>query len=375
MAASVLHDWKIGYMKIYFTFLLVLFLGLAGCRKEDTQDNNTVTKTAKKAPDWKADHAKLAELLRQFEEPSQKFNVPSGKVTKVTGKKGTVISINPDNLMTENGQPLGKEIEVELKELTDTEALLRANASTTSDGRLLVSGGAYYINLTSDGQKLKLKPGRTLSVQFPKLSTKEMSLFYGTRDSLGRMNWKPTAEKFKSISKPRSIEKEQDEISTDYDDIMSYIEGGQNKPLSKEDKRAIAEEAKFEAFSKKLYATAELQQLGWINCDRFYDAENKTSLEYAFDGKDTIVDARVFLVFRDINSAMEDVYFVFRNTRYNSRFENIPIGAKTRLIAITLKNGKAYTYKSDLTIEPNQTLTLPLKETDTKDVATLFSLK
>jgi hypothetical protein len=73
----------------------------------------------------KADISKLNDVLKKYEEPSQIFKVAANKPTVVTGQKGTKISINPTDLITESGNPLGQIIEVELKELTDQGQLSR----------------------------------------------------------------------------------------------------------------------------------------------------------------------------------------------------------------------------------------------------------
>jgi hypothetical protein len=174
--------------------LIIAIFGLTSC------DNKQTTSESKKSADARTELEKINSAYKQYEGPSQIFKVSADKATQINGKQGTIISINADDLMTENGQPLGKSIEVELKELTNQEQLLRANAQTTSNGQLLVSGGAYYVNMTSDGQQLKLKEGKTLSVEFPKLSNSEMSLFYGQRDSLGQLNWQQAEQKFESRS-------------------------------------------------------------------------------------------------------------------------------------------------------------------------------
>ena len=171
--------------KLIRLFLIATF-ALAGCNNQDPKtekaDNN------QQQVDPKQEFDKLNKSMQKFDESTQTFKEPANKLINVKGKQGTIIYINPADLETESGQPIGKEVTVELKELTNQQQLLRANAQTVSDGQLLVSGGAYFINVTSDGKKVKLKEGKTYSVQFSKLSTDEMSLYYGQRDSSDKTN-------------------------------------------------------------------------------------------------------------------------------------------------------------------------------------------
>ncbi|HRO74988.1 MAG TPA: hypothetical protein PLP27_02435 [Crocinitomicaceae bacterium] len=358
-------------MKKILGFFVMATLGLASCRNNVATSDDLNETSNEVAFDVKAEVAKMNEALKQYDEPSQFFKVSANKPAKVKGKQGTIISVNPANLETENGKPLGKNIDVELKELTNQQQLLRANAQTVSNGQLLVSGGAYFINMTSDGNQLKLKSGKTLSVEFPKITSEEMYLFYGKRDSLGQMNWGKVDQKFENKpeqvvtnapveSKPPRLTLEVNDV----DAVFDYVDEGNEKPLSKADKKKIENQKKAE---EKVYQAIELQQFGWINCDRFYNVPNKTNLYYTFN--DSIGIANVYLVFKDINSIMNNCYY---SSFEKKSFNDIPIDAKTQLIAVAVKNGKTYTYKSDLTIKANEKIQINLKETTAEDVAKLF---
>ena len=43
---------------------------------------------------------------------------------------------------------------------------LSSKIEVESNGKLLVSGGAYFINMTSDGKQLRLKTGKKLGLAF-----------------------------------------------------------------------------------------------------------------------------------------------------------------------------------------------------------------
>src|ERR1035438_1809197 len=139
-------------LKALFIFI---FIAIISC---NNQENKTKGDEIKSQDDPKKEIANLNEFLTKFDEPSQVFKASTDKPIKVTGKQGTIIHINPSYLELENGKPPGKEVEIELKELTNAQQLLRANAQTVSDGNFIISGGAYYINVTSEGQNVKLKP-------------------------------------------------------------------------------------------------------------------------------------------------------------------------------------------------------------------------
>ncbi|MBK6836760.1 MAG: hypothetical protein IPG89_21875 [Bacteroidetes bacterium] len=179
-------------MNRIITFLTIATLLLASCNQKTNID-------------FKTEIEKLNDLLQKYEEPSQFYSISTDSIIRVIGEKGTVININPSDLITENGKQISDSIEVELKELTDQNEMFRTNTQTVSNGKLLVSGGAYFINIKSKGQKVKLKPERKLKVEFPKVDENEMTLFYGQRDSLGQLAWDSVPKKFEKKPKLVSV--------------------------------------------------------------------------------------------------------------------------------------------------------------------------
>ena len=349
-------------------FISVCFI-ICSCNNPKTTKGNA---DQNNSTNYKADIAKLNDALKKYEEPSQVIRVSTDKTSVVTGRKGTKISINPNDLVTESGKPLGQTIEVELKELTNQSQLLRTNAQTISDGKLLVSGGAYFIGMTSNGEQLKLKDGKTLNVQFPKLSDKEMALFYGQRDDLGQINWQKATETFKTTQPPATTKPAADTIKTkrksEIESILDYVDGT-DTTTTPEDREKYAKWQRETKIAQKLYDQVGLNKLGWINCDRFLEVEDKTELYVDFNSKDSIQSANVYLVFKDINSVIQAYFYSDKSLQ----FDNLPVGYKTRLIAYTIKNEKVFAYSNDLTISKGQKLTLDLKEITEQDFKKIIS--
>lgn len=356
------------------TLLISVCFILHGCNNPKTTENNT---NPNNSVNEKADIAKLNDALKKYEEPSQITKVSADKSSVVTGRKGTKISINPNDLVTESGKPLGQIIEVELKELTNQGQLVSSNAQTVCDGKILVSGGAYFIGMTSNGEQLKLKDGKTLSVQFPKLSGKEMALFYGQRNELGQMNWQKATESFQIAQVPANAQPAADttkgvasdytERKSDIEAIMDYVDSGYNP--TPEEKAKNIQQRKNYVVSQKVYDAIGIDKLGWINCDRFLEIEDKTELYASFNPQDSIKNANIYLVFKDINSVIQAYYYSDKSPQ----FENMPVGYKARLIAYTVKDEKVFAYSTDLTISRGQKLILNLKEINDRDFKKLIS--
>ncbi len=133
-----------------------------------------------------------------------KFTVSPTKISVINGKKGLRVTVNPASLETMDGAALNGKINVSLVELTSSDELFKANAATISDGRLLTSGGSYFIGMECGGQPVRIRQGKSLAVNFKKLTEDEMELFYGERDGQNNMNWKkagqPLRESFEEIS-------------------------------------------------------------------------------------------------------------------------------------------------------------------------------
>jgi hypothetical protein len=356
--------------------LLILFtLAAIGCNNHEPNSENKTTAdsaAAKPAVNAAEEFAKLDDLLKKFEEQPQHFSVASGKPSQVKGKKGTVLNIDPSVLETEDGKPLGKNIEVELKELSTRSDFLKSNVQTTCDGRLLVSGGAYYINMTSDGSKLKIKDGKTLKVQFPMLTDKKMSLFYGQRDSVGEMNWKETGQEFikKTIAeKDGNLDTMYNRLRPVLDTAIVFNEMGfrnqkviyqKNGSLIVGDTMSMTQkERKDYRLAKKLYDKMydelNVSSLGWINCDRFFN-EKPTDLIVKLSEQDSVQVVKAFLIFKDINSVISKICIQKGN------FPGVPIGYKTRLITYGLKDGKMYADASDVLIEKDKVVTPSLRQ-------------
>lgn len=119
----------------------------------------------------------------------QIFNVLPKKISVLKGNKGLKVTVNPAALIHDDGSAIEGNIKVTMIELTSSEDLFKSNAASVSNGRLLMSGGSYYLSMENKGRQIKIKEGHSLTVSFPKLKDNEMELFYGNRNSEGNMNW------------------------------------------------------------------------------------------------------------------------------------------------------------------------------------------
>lgn len=345
-------------MKKLIGIFTTLLLAMTSCSHQEPTSENDSNEQLKVDP--KQEFAKLNTFMQKFEEPSQVFKLPSDKIIKVTGKQGTIIRIDPADLEMENGQPIGKHIKIELKELSNRQQLLRANAQTISDGQLLISGGAFFINASSGGQKIKLKKGKTYSAEFPKLSDDEMQLYYGHQDSSGSMNWKQTDKKFADKKEPikKSLYSEMVLTKSKSKDTI-------RTELKKSSKAEVEKMKKEAAMDNKLYQAIDLDQFGWINCDRFFDPNApRTNLQFAIENNaDEVNFAKVYLIFNNVKSVVQSNYFVEGNTIEKKDFTNVPVGSSVRIFAVSYYHEKIFALLTEpMKVTQNQNEKLLLKE-------------
>jgi hypothetical protein len=173
--------------------VMALFAAVTGCRdKKAAEQKTTVATMASNPKELALAHLQqLENLLLPQDIPLQYFTAAAGQTATFVGKKGLKVTVNPGHLCFADGSPVTGEVRLLLKEATTAFDMMLANAPTVSNGRLLESGGSYYIGLTSNGTELRLKEGKALQIEVPRITKKGMQLFYGQKDEAGFINWTP----------------------------------------------------------------------------------------------------------------------------------------------------------------------------------------
>jgi len=353
--------------KIIFTLCIVLQLSCTKKEETKVEKTNVINTEQTIADNVENDKQSLSDLLSKFEDESQFFDISNLKTSKITGKKGTIIHLVPNNLELENGSAITSNLKVELKELTNQKDLLRNNAQTMSNDKLLISGGSYYIDITSNGNKVNLKKGKNLEVEFPKITNRNMELFYGKRDSLNQMNWETANKKFIS-KKSKFIEAApisedllgDSENSIDYNNIIIDTRSGNEKTTSKNiiDSR------------KKIYESINLKKLGWINCDAFYKLEVK-NFNILYQNKNELSFVKTFIIFNNMNSLM--TFYSDRKDNLRTK-TNLPLNQKVKIISFSFKDDKFYAAEKEFTVSKDNPIQLSLKEVSEKDIEKLFKI-
>ena len=142
------------------------------------------------------------EVLETIEKRNeQKFELKNG-INEIKAKDGTTINVNANELTMPDGSSAKDKIELLLKEAISPADIVSSNLSTTSNGKILQTGGMLYVEVSSGGKKMKLKNGAKMKVSIPaKKLEPGMQLFVGEKTASGKINWRPTGQ----TSQPKKL--------------------------------------------------------------------------------------------------------------------------------------------------------------------------
>jgi hypothetical protein len=118
----------------------------------------------------------------------QIFKVQGNRDTVIETTGGILIAIPAHSFLNNTADEVDSEIEVEVKEALNAFDIMKAGLSTTSDGKLLETGGMFYVNARQDGKNLSIVQNKGLYVNIPNHQPdKNMMLFEGKRTENGQI--------------------------------------------------------------------------------------------------------------------------------------------------------------------------------------------
>ncbi|TBN03944.1 hypothetical protein EYD45_07980 [Hyunsoonleella flava] len=255
----------------------------------------------------------------------QEFKIALDSIIEVKGEKGTVLRFNPDDLETKSGAQLSSDsLTVELIELSTKQDLLLAKAQTVSNGKWLISGGAFKIDISQGSNTLVLKEGKTIDVTLPKNTNEsDMKLFYGKRDAIGNMNWAKSRtslrekEYYTIFIKDTTIIDE--ELTRRYGGVVTFRNLFTVDTIGNINSRELNERfPKLNYYDKnvdtlRVYKTeVELVQNGESYSDEYYEVFEIDSLSMLDGQKEIVVDSVLVdlddMTFGEGYTAFADVY-------------------------------------------------------------------
>ena len=177
---------------IYVILIAILF----GC-------NNNRNEIKQKDSEELTDSTNLSfvNVFDTIKVESEKFYINSQKDTLIICEKGTKIFIEANSFETNSDK-----VELKIQEFYSKKDFISEDLTTISNNQLLESGGMLRINAFAKNKKVLLKKGKEITIAFPKKEqNKQMSLFYGERDSLDNINWIEGQKQLKNQNKKQTI--------------------------------------------------------------------------------------------------------------------------------------------------------------------------
>lgn len=261
-------------------------------------------------------------LLSKLASKAEKIRINNANELPIITKKGTELWIYESNVRTQQNGLVSYPFDVEIIELYTLKDMLLHKKPTVSFDRMLVTGGAIYLNVSKNGTNLNVNLQNPPNISVPtKKPDENMWLFYGAVDNVENFTW---------------AEARRDTIRNDTVKIVPPIFAGRGK---------------YELFPERF---------GWINCDKFYNyAGEKTNVSFV-SPKLGLENMIIFMLFPNINSVIQV---------YQGKSLEVPVGEEVKIVALAqTKDGEIFAYFKDIKVEKQQTVEIDLKSYTEKDV-------
>ncbi len=284
--------------------------------------------------------------------PVQKFEIDPRKDQIIKGKQGTEISIAANTLRCADGT-IPASMSMELTEVYGQNQLVNADLHTASNGRILESGGTILLEGSCGKKPAVITKGKSIDIKFPThgVAKDGMETFIGSRDRNGNFNWNQEMRTVNAGTtyRERYYINDKQVTKEEYETLKAQFE--EREQLEQNQIAAINNDEVFDAYLLKSGS------LGWINCDKFYEAAATTEFVVLVD---TAMHPSVRLVFDNINAVM--------NGSYDPRtgkvvFAGIPVGEKARIVAYSILNQVPHMASQLITVVANGSETLRLLPT------------
>lgn len=272
-----------------------------------------VTSACKKEADVVTQTSSINALFKTEKAPVQHFSVNAGASQQIIGNKGVVVKFQPNSFKRRNGAILTSGVvNIQLTEMLSVKDMVMSNATTTSNGQLLQSGGQILLKAFYQGEELLVNKAEPISVSFPTaIGASPMMLFYGAPEAL------PGSAVTDTI-----IDWDPVDSTTVTPTVDSSSTGG-----------------------TIVFYSFTVDSFTYINCDYFYGSGTLTPFEAEVpDTTYNDSNTAVFLIFPSINS-------VTRIYNYTSTDPNvfmtgpgyqIPVGITVKVAAISDRGGGVF---------------------------------
>lgn len=259
----------------------------------------------------------------------QTFEIEAGKLQKVQGEEGTLITFQARCFGAEYGF-----LKVKLIECYSLECMLYRGLSTQDhEGMLLESAGMFYLNVfDSLGNSLEFDQGK-IEVLLPVNQLLEDFLIFEGDSSSSGIIWNlPMDDRtLKPVVQP-AVDRSDIALNVGGDDYIDSVSGNTNSvspPVVDVPNRITDQNIVGYAF--------QLSRLGWTNCDRYIEGKNhhvKLNIPEADKGK----GATYYMVLRNFNSILHRD----PSEKGSLEFKNVPVGEPFTIVGFGMLGEELY---------------------------------
>ncbi|HRI61551.1 MAG TPA: OmpA family protein, partial [Saprospiraceae bacterium] len=137
----------------------------------------------------------------------QVLTVQPDKEQTFTAANGTLIVVPANSFVFEDGTSPTGPVELIVREAFSPSDFILHNLTTTSDGKVLQTGGMVYLGAQAAGKPLTMADGAALTVALPTGKVDPgMELFYGQTNPDNSINWQQARQPFRQQLKNPRVE-------------------------------------------------------------------------------------------------------------------------------------------------------------------------
>ncbi len=304
-------------MNLYLSVVIIAVL-FVSCNKEPSDEfyvdpNNPVNDTA-----WRDNvlpDAPVNKIFQLFTPSTQTDSFDVQRKHKLLFNDYLQITFPGNSLEGEGGEKITGVAKIKIDYLETKGDLIRFRRSTTSGDKLLESGGVFNIEVTQNGQQLKIAANNFIMIRYRSANPDpNMGVFYGdtTASNIDNFNWLPASDS----------------------------------------KVNIWSDSGYQLFPKRF---------NWINCDKFVNTTNSTTVFATLPVNFTNNNTAVYVVFRDMFSVVRMYPDVDNRLFY---FNNLPLSNVT-IVSISKIGDNLYLGTKQTTVTENLIVKLsPEKKTE-----------
>ncbi len=157
----------------------------------------------------------ISDIYRHLGKKPQVFSIRPDRDTIIVCREGTTLRIKANSFVSEKtGQKITDNIQMKVKEYYKLSDILMARISTTSDGKIIETGGMLHLSATAGNENCILKQGEKLEIGFPYSKKKDDMILFSGEQKNDQINWKPV-ENYKDQGKLMISEDEVVMLSSD----------------------------------------------------------------------------------------------------------------------------------------------------------------